>query len=63
MYPPREASELAVAFQRLRARSLSPRADYRTPWESHASATSLIEYERDHLQKSVRHMRALGWMR
>ena len=61
-YPPREASEHATALRRLPRRRMPDDADWRTPWEQHASAETVVRYEMDQLHRSVHNLRALGWM-
>jgi sugar phosphate isomerase/epimerase len=61
-YPPREASELATALGRLQQRRLPGDADWRTPWERHASGEAVVRYELDQLHRSIANLRALGWM-
>ena len=61
-YPPRDASELRVALDRLKTRRLDDNADYRTPWERQEATPVIVDYEMRQLQKSVENLRALGWM-
>lgn len=60
-YPSREASELATALGRLRHHRLGDEDDWRTPWERQAPHEELIAYEKDHLDRSVRYARRMGW--
>jgi 3-oxoisoapionate decarboxylase len=59
-YPPRDASELATALGRLRRHSLGGDADWRTPWERHASGPALVDYEMAQIRRSVNNLRDLG---
>jgi 3-oxoisoapionate decarboxylase len=61
-YPPRPATELRVALDRLKTNRLDDNADYRTPWERHEATSVVVDYEMQQLQKSVGNLRALGWM-
>ncbi len=61
-YAPRQAREFGQAIARLRERRLDDDADYRTPWERRAPGAEIVAYEDADLERSVRNMRALGWM-
>jgi sugar phosphate isomerase/epimerase len=61
-YPPRPASELQTAVERLRTKRLDDNADYRTPWEKEEPAVAVVAYELEQLHRSVENLRALGWM-
>jgi 3-oxoisoapionate decarboxylase len=61
-YPPRPATELRLALDRLNTNRLDDNADYRTPWERHEATSVVVDYEMQQLQKSVENLRALGWM-
>jgi sugar phosphate isomerase/epimerase len=61
-YGRRDAREFAQAQARLRERRLPDGADYRTPWERRAPDPEIVAYEASDLERSVRNMRALGWM-
>jgi hypothetical protein len=61
-YPPREARELATALGRLGRRRIEAGHDYRTPWETHAPAGSIVDYEMGQLHQSIDNLRSMGWM-
>ena len=61
-YPPRPASELRVALDRLETKRLDDNADYRTPWERQEATPVIVDYEMQQLRRSVENLRALGWM-
>jgi 3-oxoisoapionate decarboxylase len=61
-YPQRAARELATAMGRLRHHRIADEADYRTPWERAAPGSTVMEYERSQLRRSVENLRAMGWM-
>ena len=52
-YPPRAASELAMALSRLRERSLAPDESFVTPWEQSAAPEAIVRYELDQIRRSV----------
>ena len=58
-YPPRDARELAAMLGRLHRGRLRSDADYRTPWELHASAEAVMAYEKAQIDRSIETMRAL----
>lgn len=60
-YPPREARELGEALGRLRHHALADDEDYRTPWEHQAAPDAIVDYEMDHLSRSVAYARTLDW--
>jgi len=61
-YPPRAASDLRTALDRLKTKRLDDNADYRTPWERQEPTPVIVDYEMQQLRKSVENLRALGWM-
>ena len=61
-YPPRPATELRLALDRLKVNRLDDNADYRTPWERQEPTSVIVDSEMQQLQKSVENLRALGWM-
>jgi len=61
-YPPRAASELAVALGTLCRNQLDAGADYRTPWERGAPGPEIVDYEMAQIHRSVENMRAMGWL-
>ena len=61
-YPPRSAAELGPCLAAARTRYLAETIDSRTPWESGASGTEVVDYEMDQLHKSVSNLKALGLM-
>jgi 3-oxoisoapionate decarboxylase len=59
-YPPRDADEFARAIGRLRQRRLRDDEDYRTPWERNEAGQTLVEYEMNHLHRSLENLGQLG---
>ena len=58
-YPPRAASELALALGRLRTRRLQVNEPFMTPWERGAGADEIVRYEMDQIRQSVENAKKL----
>jgi len=61
-YPPRPASELAVALGRLQRNRFGRDDDHRTPWEKGGAPAAIVDYEMRQLRRSVAGLRASGWL-
>ncbi len=61
-YPPRPASELAVALGRLQRNRFGRDDDHRTPWEKGGAPAAIVDYEMRQLRRSVAGLRARGWL-
>ena len=59
-YPPRAASELAVALGRLQRHRFAPGEAFETPWERAAAPGEIVEYELAQVRRSAENMKKLG---
>ena len=57
-YPPRDATELAAAIGRLRARRIGDDEVCATPWERGAAPREIVEFELAQVRRSVDNMKA-----
>ena len=61
LYPPESAARADRCLASLLPARVAPEADHRTPWERGAAGAEILDFERAELERSVAHLRALGY--